>query len=219
MSAQFHPVSGMDRTASSTMVPPILLPQNRHPHRRWRGRCAVLDPVRSIPGAAFRLSHDGGNHDSRTAYRGTTRRASRHHRSSRNSPDRSGVADGAFESCGIGSDNRSMAGLIVRYEGGGSIAGRSLWLSGWLRRAELRGFGYFEREGRGSARLKLGLSSEPNSLSAHRFFTRQVAGAARQGTAKPLISKESGRDSLMWSGLLAQPSHSTAISASRELLR
>src|SRR3546814_10310245 len=103
--------------------------------------------LRSIPGAAFRLSHDGGNHDSRTAYRGTARRASRHHRSGRTSPDRSGVADGAFESCGTGSDNRSMAGLIVRYEGGGGIAGRSPWLSGWLRTAELHGFGHFEGEG------------------------------------------------------------------------
>lgn len=219
MSAQFHPVSGMDRTASRTMVPPILLPQNRHPHRRWRGRCAALDPVRSIPGGAFRLSHDGGNHDSRTAYRGTARRASRHHRSGRTSPNRSRVASGAFESCGTGSDNRSMAGLIVRYEGGGGIAGRRLWPSGWLRRAELRGFGHFEGEGRGSARLKLGLSSEPKLLSAHRFFTRQVAGAARQGTAKPLISRASKRDSSMCSWLLVQPSHSTTISASREPLR
>src|SRR3546814_7199304 len=81
--SQFHPVSGMDRTASRTMVPPILLPQNRHPHRRWRGRYAVLDPVHSLPGAALRLSHDGGNHDSRTTYRGTARRASLHHRSGR----------------------------------------------------------------------------------------------------------------------------------------
>jgi hypothetical protein len=43
------------------MVPPILPPppfrfaplqrrQNRHPHRRWRGRFAVLDPARSAPG-------------------------------------------------------------------------------------------------------------------------------------------------------------------------
>src|SRR3546814_20465211 len=97
-----------------------------------------------------------------------------------------------------------MAGLIVRYEGGGGIAGRSPWLSGWLRRAELRGFGHFEGEGRGSARLKLGLSSEPKPLSAHRFFTRQVAGAARQGAAKPLILQASERDSLMCLGLLAQ---------------
>src|SRR3546814_16268595 len=89
-----------------------------------------------------------------------------------------------------------MAGLIVRYEGGGGIAGRSPWLSGWLRRAELRGFGHFEGEGRGSARLKLGLSSEPKPLSAHRFFTRQVAGAASQGAPKPLTLKASERDAL-----------------------
>src|SRR3546814_98908 len=149
----------MDRTASRTMVPPILLPQNRHPHRRWRGRYEVLDPVHSLPGAALRLSHDGGNHDSRTTYRGTARRASLHHRSGRTSPDRSGVADGAFESCGTGSDDRSMAGLIVRYEGGVGIAGRRFALSAWLRMADLCGFGRFEGEGRGSARLKLGLSS------------------------------------------------------------
>jgi hypothetical protein len=46
------------------MVPPILPPppfrfaplqhrQNRHPHRRWRGRFAVLDPARSAPGDAL----------------------------------------------------------------------------------------------------------------------------------------------------------------------
>lgn len=219
MSAQFHPESGMDRTASRTMVPPILLTQNRHPHRRWRGRCAVLDPARSIPGAALRLSHDGGNHDGRTAHRGTARRALRHHRSSRNSPDRSGVAGGAFAACGAGSDDRSMAGLIVRYEGCSGIAGRRFAPSAWLRMADLCGFRRFEGEGRGSARLKLGLVGEPKPLSAHRFFTRQVAGVERQGTVKPLILPESKRDSLIYSWLLAQPSHSTTISASREPLR
>src|SRR3546814_13542105 len=77
-----------------------------------------------------------------------------------------------------------MAGLIVRYEGGVGIAGRRFALSAWLRMADLCGFGRFEGEGRGSARLKLGLSSESKPLSAHRFFTRQVAGAERQGAAK-----------------------------------
>jgi uncharacterized membrane protein len=43
----------MERAASRTTVPPILLAQNRHPHRRSRGRCAVLDPARSMPGAAL----------------------------------------------------------------------------------------------------------------------------------------------------------------------
>src|SRR3546814_16900855 len=98
----------------------------------------------------------GGNHDSRTTYRGTARRASLHHRSGRTSPDRSGVADGAFESCGTGSDDRSMAGLIVRYEGGVGIAGRRFALSAWLRMAELCGLGRFEGEGRRSEARRVG---------------------------------------------------------------
>src|SRR3546814_17909739 len=95
-----------------------------------------------------------------------------------------------------------MAGLIVRYEGGVGIAGSRFALSAWLRMADLCGFGRFEGEGRGSARLKLGLSSESKPLSAHRFFTRQVAGAERQGAATPLISPESAGDSLIWSRVL-----------------
>src|SRR3546814_17548813 len=109
-----------------------------------------------------------------------------------------------------------MAGLIVRYEGGGGIAGRSPWLSGWLRRAELRGFGHFEGEGRGSARLKLGLSSEPKPLSAHRFFTRQVAGAARQGPATRLILQPSEGNSWLCLGFLQLLPVSPPTSASVE---
>src|SRR3546814_11752473 len=79
-----------------------------------------------------------------------------------------------------------MAGLIVRYEGGVGIAGRRFALSAWLRMADLCGFGRFEGEGRGSARLKLGLSSESEPLSAHRFFMRQVADRKSVVTGKSL---------------------------------
>src|SRR3546814_13713741 len=102
-----------------------------------------------------------------------------------------------------------MAGLIVRYEGGVGIAGRRFALSAWLRMADLCGFGRFEGDGRGSERLKLGLSSESKPLSAHRFFTRLVAGSERQGAAKPLISQASEQAAVLSSVLLAQPSHST----------
>ncbi len=73
ISAQSSPVSGMDRTASRTMGPhhfswairhqccdpSVTAPKkNRDPHRRWRGRFAVLDPARSTPGRALVLNDE-----------------------------------------------------------------------------------------------------------------------------------------------------------------
>ena len=92
-SAQSSPVSGRERAASRTMVPPILLTQNRHPHRRWRGRWrgrfAVLDPTRSLPGAAFCFSGSGGQDDTCTAYRRAKGRTRMERRSGRNPTDQS----------------------------------------------------------------------------------------------------------------------------------
>ena len=88
-SAQSCPVSGRDRTASRTMVPPILLAQNRHPHRRWRGRFAVLDPVRSLPGDASCLTGSGGQDDTCAAYRRASGRTRMERRSFRNPADQS----------------------------------------------------------------------------------------------------------------------------------
>ncbi len=86
-SAQSCPVSGGGRAASRTMVPPILLSQNRHPHRRWRGRFAVLDPTRPLPGAASCLSGSGGKDDASAAYRRTAGRTRMERRSGRNPAD------------------------------------------------------------------------------------------------------------------------------------
>lgn len=86
-SAQSFPVSGRQQAASRTMVPPILLTQNRHPHRRWRGRFAVLDPARSLPGEASCLSGSGGQNDTSAAYRRASGRTRMERGSSRNSAD------------------------------------------------------------------------------------------------------------------------------------
>lgn len=103
-SAQSCPVSGRDRTASRTMVPPILLTQNRHPHRRWRGRFAVLDPARSLPGDASCLTGSGGQNDTSTAYRRASGRTSMERRSCRNPADqgRTGGGPGAAGSSKAG---------------------------------------------------------------------------------------------------------------------
>ncbi|WP_449472570.1 hypothetical protein [Sphingobium chungangianum] len=42
--------TGVERAASRTTGPHHFASQNRCPHRRWRGRFAVLDPARSTPG-------------------------------------------------------------------------------------------------------------------------------------------------------------------------
>jgi hypothetical protein len=86
-SAQSFPVSDRQQAASRTMVPPILLTQNRHPHRRWRGRFAVLDPARSLPGAASCLSGSGGQNDTSAAYRRASGRTRMERGSCRNSAD------------------------------------------------------------------------------------------------------------------------------------
>jgi len=44
---------GAERAASRTTGPHHFASQNRDPHRRWRGRFAVLDPARSTPGDGF----------------------------------------------------------------------------------------------------------------------------------------------------------------------
>ena len=183
ISDQSFPASGMDRTASRTMVPPILLTQNRHPHRRWRGRFAILDPARSIPGAPSCLSDSGGNHDFGTAYRGTACRACEHQRHSRNPADR-GRANG-----GAGGTEPALAGarLTRHAEGRSGASGALLLLLPCSRMADLQGFEAFEACKSRSARLKLDPASGIKSLSAHHYLTRQARDAARHGKPKPLI--------------------------------
>lgn len=189
ISDQSFPASGMDRTASRTMVPPILLAQNRHPHRRWRGRFAVLDPARSIPGAPSCLSDSGADHGFGTAYRGTARRACEHQRHSRNPADQGRIDSRA------GGTGPALAGarLIWFGDGRSGAAGALLLLSRWSRMVDLQGFEAFEAGRSRSARLKLDPAGGLKSLSAHHYFTRQARHAARQGKPKVLIL-------LMWAG-------------------
>lgn len=141
ISAQSCPVSGMDRTASRTTPDTIfsgfpalafhlsawcLAGKNRARHRRYRGRFAVLDPARSIPGAPSCLSRSGGNHVSRTAYRRTAVRASEQQRRRRNPADRGRVDGGAGRSGEAGRGSGSTAGLTGHMEGGSGAASASL---------------------------------------------------------------------------------------------
>lgn len=209
ISAQSSPVSGMDRTASRTTPDTIfsgcpasvfrpspwcLAGKNRARHRRSRGRCAVLDPARSIPGAPSCLSGSGGNHVSRTANRRTARRASEHHRHEGIAPDR-GRTDGGRQCAGeTGHGSGGVAGLTGHHEGRSGAYGALLLLSCCSRMADLRELWRFEADRLRSARLKLDPAGGIKSLSAHRFFTRQVRRPARQGDTKSLILFAWARD-------------------------
>lgn len=218
ISAQSFPLSGMDRAASRTTPDTIFFglarvvfrspawraaEKNRARHRRWRGRFAVLDPARSIPGAPSCLSREGGNHVTRTAYRRTARRASGHPRSERASADQ-GRTGSRRE--GTGAALAGNGGLTG--EGGSGAAGAALPLSRWSRSAvfgDLRAVGADRTR---SARLKVDLASEINILSAHSYLTRQVNGHTRQVHAKFLIVLMRPRDSLICSIALEQPRQS-----------
>lgn len=101
------PVSGMDRAASRTtpdtifsgsarLVPPSLVwrlaGKNRARHRRSRGRFAVLDPARSIPGAASIFRRSGGDDDHSATYRRASGRTVMERRSGRNPADQGRIA-------------------------------------------------------------------------------------------------------------------------------
>lgn len=212
ISAQSCPVSGMDRTASRTtpdtifsgcpasvLRPPswCLAGKNRARHRRWRGRFAVLDPVRSIPGAPSCLSGSGGNHVSRTANRRTPGRASEHHRHEGIASDRGRVNGGGGRSGKAGYGSGGVAGLTDRRNGRSGAVSTLLLPSCCSRMADLRGFWRFEVDRFRSARLKLDLPREIKSLSAHHYFTRQVGGPARQAAPKLLIELARPRDLLI----------------------
>ena len=123
-SAQSFPVSDRQQAASRTMVPPILLTQNRHPHRHWRGRFAVLDPARSLPGAASCLSGSGGQNDTSAAYRRASGRTRMERRSSRNSADQGRTGGGP-------GDTRSTRWLGRNWERPAMPLHLSLLLEGW----------------------------------------------------------------------------------------
>lgn len=107
ISAQTSPVSGMDRAASRTTPDTIFsgsarlvfrslarcpAGKNRARHRRSRGRFAVLDPARSIPGAACIFRRSGGDDDHSAAYRRASGRTFMERRSGRNPADRGRIA-------------------------------------------------------------------------------------------------------------------------------
>lgn len=107
ISAQVGPVSGMERAASRTTPDTIfsgsvrpmlrsltwcLAGKNRARHRRSRGRFAVLDPARSMPGAAPVFRRSGGDDDHSTAYRRASGRAFMERRSGRNPTDPGRIA-------------------------------------------------------------------------------------------------------------------------------
>jgi len=133
ISAQSCPVSGVDRPASRTMVPPILLTQNRHPHRRWRGRFAVLDPGRPTPGATSCLTGSGGQNDNSAAYRRTACRARMERRPCRNPADQ-----GRTEGCPGPAGSQKAGGLTA---GRGRRREASLHLSPVRNRAKIMGKG------------------------------------------------------------------------------
>lgn len=146
-SAQVSPVSGMERAASRTTpdmiffgsTASILFPpgprvaeKNHVRHRRWRGRFAVLDPARSMPGPTSCLSGSGGDDDTRTAYRRTARRACEHHGRQGIAADRGRVEGCAGEAGttrltggGSGADSASLPAFFMFAQGAGEgIGGR-----------------------------------------------------------------------------------------------
>lgn len=146
ISAQLGPVSGMERAASRTTVPPILLAQNRHPHRRSRGRCAVLDPARSMPGAAPVFRRSGGDDGTSAAYRRASGRACMERRQAGNRADqgrtgsRAGRAGTAAQTRLTGAWGRRQASLsaIVMIAGEGTGRGRRTFSGGWRLRQDQR---------------------------------------------------------------------------------
>lgn len=105
LSAQIDPVSGMEQTASRTTAPPILLTQNRHPRRRWRGRFALLDPARSMPGAAPVFRRSGGDDGTSATNRRASSRAFVERRQARDRTDR-GRTGGRARRAGTAASDR-----------------------------------------------------------------------------------------------------------------
>jgi len=220
ISAQHCPVSGMDRAASRTtpdtiffgLARPVLHPltwraaeKNRARHRRWRGRFAVLDPARSIPGAASCLSK--------------IRRKSCLSNSISKNCAPSFAASRTRTNCGrskpnwkqrwrngIGSGGRTADRPHGQQERGGR---RGAPASLPFAMAGFGGLGAVEAGRTRRARLKVDPASGINILSAHHYFTRQVIGIERQETHKSLIIISHPRDSLIVPVALDQPHQSS----------
>jgi len=208
ISAQHCPVSGMDRAASRTtpdtiffgLARPVLHPltwraaeKNRARHRRWRGRFAVLDPARSIPGAPScllkirRKSCLSNSTSKNCAPSFAALRTGRNcGRSKPNWQPRWRSATGSGER---GTDRSRRRQEHPRRGSASAVLPFAM--------AVFRAFGAVEAEGARRARLKVDPVNGINALSAHPFFTRQGPEPERQGAAKFLIILIQPRDSLI----------------------
>lgn len=187
ISARACSVSGRQQTASRTMVPPILLTQNRLPHRRSRGRFAVPDPACSLPESAPVFTRSGGDHGTSAAYRRASGRACVERRSCGDRADR-GRAGGRPKGAGAASE-RPLIGAGER-RGSASFPSRSMvgcgdW-EGW--RSARSGDGGVRQDERNGA-MPCGLLAITPCL--HILFAVLVDGAIRQAMA-PCVAKTLG---------------------------
>lgn len=204
ISARACPVSGRQQTASRTTVPPILLTQNRLPHRRSRGRFAVPDPACCLPESAPVFTRSGGDHGTSTSYRRASGRTCVERRSRGDRADR-GRAGGRSEGAGAASERPLIDALERR--GSASFPSRSMvgcgHREGWMS----------ARSGEGGVRQDERNGAMPCGLLAityclHILFAVLRDGAIRQAMA-PCIAETRGllRFYMAPSGLIADFCH------------
>lgn len=204
ISARACPVSGREQTASRTTVPPILLPQNRHPHRRLRGRFAVPDPACSLPESAPVFMRLGGDHGTSAAYRRASGRTCVERRSCGDRADR-GRTGGRSAGAGAASE-RPLIGARER-RGSASFPSRSMvgcgdW-EGW--RSARSGEGGVRQDERNGA-MPCGLLAINHCL--HILFAVFGDGAIEQAMV-PCVAETHGflRFYMAPSGLIADFCH------------
>ena len=204
ISARACPGSGREQTASRTTVPPILLTQNRLPHRRSRGRLAVPDPACSLPESDPVFTRSGGDHGTSTAYRRASGRTCVERRSCGDRADR-GRTGG--RSAGAGATSGwPLIGARER-RGSASFPSRSMvgcgHREGW--RSARSGEGGVRQDERNGA-MPCGLHAI--TLCLYIFFAVLGDGAIRQAMA-PCIAEALGlpRFSMAPSGLIADCCH------------
>ncbi len=204
ISARACPVSGRQQPASRTTVPPILLTQNRLPHRRSRGRFAVPDPACSLPESAPVFTRSGGDHGTSAAYRRASGRTCVERRSCGDRADR-GRTGGRPAGAGAASE-RPLIGVRER-RGSASFPSRSMVGcgdgEGW-RSARSGGGGVRQDERNGA--MPCGLLAITPCL--HILFAVFGDGAIEQAMA-PCIAETRGllRFNMAPSGLIADFCH------------
>lgn len=204
ISARACPVSGREQTASRTTVPPILLTQNRLPHRRSRGRFAVPDPVCSLPESAPVFTRSGGDHGTSAAYRRASGRTCVERRSCGDRADRGRTGS---RSAGAGAPSKwPLIGAGER-RGSASFPSRSMvgcgHREGW-RNARLGEGGVRQDERNGA--MPCGLLAITPCL--YILFVVLVDGAIEQAMA-PCVAETLGllRFYMAPSGLIADFCH------------